>query len=559
MRIALLLIVVAVMAASGCASPKPPPRMPWVTQTRSSCRVTADLLAGLAGLLKSLDASWNKELSQVKGPKGRLRFYNPGLFTRLSNQLAGLDVTQRKLKKQLTGATHRVHYQYMPRAPWMIAQVHRTLGLLDRLKTLLQLAASTERIHAEQLGKRKRGAPDLTKQKSPRFGMLIRGSFGAVFTGEMGAPVKRRGGRCVGTTVAEATGYRLSDGSCYYFTAKPQPGNCPRTNDTLRVFRNSDAKLFRSLKCLGSHDVMFDAYVHQLHQLRWILGRLKGVDLTRLAATFRHGVPTQKAQPVPVAQSKRACWSVSRVLRDLGLAVQNFRHDFSNELDKSMRGHTPLKAYNERLISVLLAASKSLDLTQPPLQKRLARDVWSTPFTHAKVSAELLPLLHRYFGLLSQLTVAVRQAHAFERRTSKLMTSKRLNYRKPALSPKPRWGAIIENDRTVRFVAQVGEPVTGNCKKSTVSKAAGYRLANGTCRYFSRSTGPGGSCQKTHGTFRYFQNTDGELVNRIRCVGRPVVAFREWTYRLVVIKLLLMELKKLNATALTKRFAKAAE
>jgi len=301
MKISPLLMVIGVMAGSGCALPKPPPRMPWVSRTRSACQVTADLLDELAGLQKRLDASWNKELNQVKGPTGHLRFYNPGLFARLSKQLARFDVTRRKLEGQITGARHGIHYQYMPRAPWMVAQVHRTLGLLARLKTLLQLAASTERTHAELLGKRKRGAPDPTKRRSPLFGMLIRGSYGAVFAGEIGAPVKRKGGRCVGTTVAEATGYRLSDGGCYYFTATPQPGNCPRTNGTLRVFRNSDAKLFGALKCVGTQDVLFDVYVHQLRQLRWIMGRLKKADLARLATAFRQGVPTQKAQPVPVS------------------------------------------------------------------------------------------------------------------------------------------------------------------------------------------------------------------------------------------------------------------
>jgi hypothetical protein len=274
------------VTSGGCGSKPKSLEREWKQKTRTDCQDLAELVDELRQDLDRVDHAFRTEI-QKTGPKRAL--YNPGLFGRLGRLVQKLDLTKPRRKERLRRTAWMTHYRFVKDAGKILPRLHRFVALIHQLKASIDLGRSGEQKFGRDLSNRKPGWTPPAKRTRPMFGVIIKDRENAVFTGGLGAPVKRGpDGLCRQSTVNRAQGYKLSDGNCYYFTQPPQKkGDCPKVDGTLRVFDNKDPKLFGALDCLSMADVLMEGFRFRVLDVELILAELGRLNVAGLVKQLR--------------------------------------------------------------------------------------------------------------------------------------------------------------------------------------------------------------------------------------------------------------------------------
>lgn len=286
MRIPVITAALVLVASGGCSAKPQSLEREWKQKTARSCASLAELLDGLHRDLTRVQRAFQKEVKKT-GPKRAL--YNPGMFNRLGKMAEKLDLTKPRRRERLRRAAWMTHYRFVKGAGKLLPRLHQLLALLRQLKASLDLGRSQEQKFGTQLEARKPGWTPLAKRKRPQFGLILRGIDHATFTPVPDAPVRRGPqGRCVSSSAAQAEGYRLGDGRCYFFTRPPKrKTECAKLEGTLRLLANTDPKLGKALRCLSMADVLLEGFRFRLLDLELILAELDQVDVAGLASHLR--------------------------------------------------------------------------------------------------------------------------------------------------------------------------------------------------------------------------------------------------------------------------------
>jgi len=265
----------------------------WVAKSKKSCLKTSKVIKQLHKSTLKFEGVFEEEVEKTKKGRRLYSAYNPNLFRNLGEAIELIDVTNPKVKSFLNKNVWTTHYRFVKNAREILPRLHTFLGLLTQLKAVVALGMNVDHKHGKQLKKLIPSAKTPKEQKKPLFGVLIKGNFGVVFTGPLGAPVKNTAGKgepikCEETKVDSAEGYKLSDGTCYWFTKPPQArGECAKYNNHLRYFQNTDAELFNRMKCVGMEKVFFEAWLYNIIQVKLILAQIKKINPKDLYVKFR--------------------------------------------------------------------------------------------------------------------------------------------------------------------------------------------------------------------------------------------------------------------------------
>jgi len=267
-----------------------------------------------------------------------------------------------------------------------------------------------------------------------------------------------------------------------------------------------------------------------------------------------------------VAKSKKSCIKTSQVIKQLHKSTVKFEGVFEEEVEKTKKGRSVLTAYNPNLFRRLSDAIDLLDVTSPKVKGFLNKNVWTTHYRFVKNAAEILPRLHTFLGLLTQLKAVVQLGQAVDGKYGAQLAKLLPGAKPPKQQKKPMFGVLIKGNFGVVFTGPLGNPVknTGTAEKPTctdtkVDSAEGYKLSDGNCYWFTTPPKTAKDCAKYSGSLRYFQNSDAELFNRVKCIGMERVFFEAWLYNIVQIKLILAEIKKINPKDLYVKFRKSGQ
>ena len=267
-----------------------------------------------------------------------------------------------------------------------------------------------------------------------------------------------------------------------------------------------------------------------------------------------------------VVKSKKSCIKTSKVIKQLHKSTLKFERAFEEEVEKTKKGRRPLAAYNPALFQKLADAIELIDVSNPKVKSFLNKNVWTTHYRFVKNAAEILPRLHTFLGLLAQLKMVVQLGRQVDSKHGKQLMKLVPGAKAPKQQKKPMFGVLIKGNFGVVFSGVLGKPVknTGTaeaimCTETKVDNAEGYKLSDGNCYWFTKPPQKRGECANYNNTLRYFQNSDAELFNRVKCIGMERVFFEAWLYNIIQIKLILAEIKKVNPKDLYVKFRKSGQ
>jgi hypothetical protein len=260
-------------------------------------------------------------------------------------------------------------------------------------------------------------------------------------------------------------------------------------------------------------------------------------------------------------KSEKACKRTAKLIKKLQWNTAKFENVLDAEIEKTKKGGRSLKTYNPDLFRRLSKALEPIDVTNPEVKDKLNKDVWMTHYRFVNNAGELLPRLHSFLALLAQLKFVVGLGLAVDRKHAKQLNKMLPDAKTPKMQKKPMFGVVIQENFGVIFTGELGKPVrrkdTGakrKCVETQPDLAEGYRLSDGRCYWFSRAPQGRGKCTPYNNTLRYFQNTDAELFNRLKCTGIEMVYFESWLYNVIQIQHLLHEISKVNPKNLYHEF-----
>ncbi len=257
-------------------------RRDWVKKSKKACETTGALIKRLHRGTQAFQLAFEQELDKTKKGRVPLKYYNPNLFKRLTDEAEAFDTSNPKIKALMNKQIWTTHYRFVKNAGDLLPKLFNYLALLQQLKLAVTTGRAVENQYAKLLAKKTPEAKKPKPKKEPQFGVLIRGDRNALFA-KLGKPCK--GNKPI-SNYNEAEGFVLPNGKCYPFTKPAQGSACATYDGTVRVFSNTDEELVNRMKCTGQEDVVFKAWTYTVFQVQVLLKQVKAANAKDLYNRF---------------------------------------------------------------------------------------------------------------------------------------------------------------------------------------------------------------------------------------------------------------------------------
>lgn len=256
----------------------------WMTKSKKASTTTGEVIKKLEQGTRQFEAVLDEEIEKTKHGAQVFSFYNPDLFTKLDGQAAAFDINNPQLRTLMATEIWTTHFRFVKNAAELLPRLHTFLALCAQIKIVVDTARGIENKYSEALAKKTRTAK-AEAAKKPQFGVMLRSEKDALFFA-LGDPVDKDGKAVEKHDAAE--GYMLPNARPAYF-GKPQtkPNECPEVLGTIRIFGVDDAELKTRLKCQGQEDVVFEAWVAQIAQLKILFKQMEAVNPRDLYQQFQ--------------------------------------------------------------------------------------------------------------------------------------------------------------------------------------------------------------------------------------------------------------------------------
>lgn len=256
----------------------------WVMKSKKACATTAEVIKKLEQGTRQFEAVLDEEIEKTKHGAKPFTYYNPELFSKMTDLVTAFDVNNPKLRTLMATEIWTTHFRFVKNAAELLPRLHTFLALCAQIKTVVDMARGIEVKYSEVLKKKTRAHKE-DAAKHPQFGVMIRSDKDGLFFA-LGAPVDKDGKKIAKHD--KAKGYILPNARPAYF-GKPQkkPNECPEVLGTIRIFGMDDAELKTRLTCQGQEDVVFEAWVVQIAQLKILYQQLEVVNPRDLYQQFQ--------------------------------------------------------------------------------------------------------------------------------------------------------------------------------------------------------------------------------------------------------------------------------
>jgi hypothetical protein len=269
---------IGIMIGDGCL------RRDWVAKTKTSVVTTGEVIKKLDQGLKRFEGTLEAEVEKTKKGQNLLAFFNPELFSKISDEADAFDVNNPKLKALLNEEVWMTHYRFVKDPRELLPRLHTLLALCAQIKLAVDMGRAFESQYGEHLKKKTQKYQE-EQAKSPAFGIMIRGEKDALFFA-LGEPVDKDGKKV--DKHADALGYMLPNGRPGFFGKQPaKPTECPEVNGSIRMFAVDDVELGNRLKCKGQEDIVFEAWKGHVMGVKLILKELEKVNPRDLYQRFQ--------------------------------------------------------------------------------------------------------------------------------------------------------------------------------------------------------------------------------------------------------------------------------